>query len=190
MKIYTDIDIDLADREKLIKLINVIPASIKNTNNQLVKHNTGVYATDIPFNPMSGLASIDYQTAEKRGYMKIDLLNLSIYNNIKSEQHLHELMHTEPDWSNLKNPEFVKQLIHIGNHYDVLCSMPESVDSVYKLAMLLAIIRPSKRHLIGKTWQEIQKTIWDKDGDGYIFKKAHAIAYSHVVVINMNLLAN
>jgi DNA polymerase III alpha subunit len=55
--------------------------------------------------------------------------------------------------------------------------------------MFLAIIRPAKRHLIGKTWKEVSETIWDKpDDDSYYFKKSHAIAYANLVVINMNLL--
>jgi hypothetical protein len=42
--------------------------------------------------------------------------------------------------------------------------------------------------LIGKAWSEISKTVWDKGTDGYIFKKAHAIAYAQLVVVHMNLL--
>ena len=68
--------------------------------------------------------------------------------------------------------------------------MPEAVNSVARLAMFLAIIRPAKRHLIGKTWQEVANTVWDNSGDGksYAYKRAHAISYSQLVVINMNLL--
>jgi len=56
------------------------------------------------------------------------------------------------------------------------------------LAMFLALIRPGKRHLIGSSWAEISKTIWDKGDDGYVFKKSHSLAYSHLVVVHMNLL--
>jgi DNA polymerase III alpha subunit len=57
------------------------------------------------------------------------------------------------------------------------------------MAMFLAIIRPAKRHLIGKTWQEAAKTIWDKPtDDSYHFKKAHAVAYAHLVAVHMNLI--
>ena len=66
--------------------------------------------------------------------------------------------------------------------------MPESVNSIPRLAMFLAIIRPGKKHLISKTWKEVAKTVWDKDHTGYTFKKSHAIAYSHLVVVHMNLL--
>jgi hypothetical protein len=66
--------------------------------------------------------------------------------------------------------------------------MPESIDSITRLAMFLAIIRPAKKHLIGLPWVEVNKTVWDKNDDGYSFKKSHAIAYAHLVVVHMNLL--
>jgi hypothetical protein len=66
--------------------------------------------------------------------------------------------------------------------------MPEPIDSIPRLAMMLAVIRPGKKHLIGKTWRDIAKTVWDKGSDGYTFKKSHAIAYAQLVVVHMNLL--
>jgi DNA polymerase III alpha subunit len=66
--------------------------------------------------------------------------------------------------------------------------MPEPVNSIPRLAMFLALIRPAKKHLIGEAWSEVTKTIWDKNTDGYSFKKSHAIAYAHLVVVHMNLL--
>jgi hypothetical protein len=66
--------------------------------------------------------------------------------------------------------------------------MPEPVNSITRLAMFLAVIRPAKRHLIGKTYKEVNQTVWDKDHTGYAFKKSHAIAYAQLVVVHMNLL--
>ena len=97
-------------------------------------------------------------------------------------------MHAEPDWDKLNDSEFFKQLIHIGNHYDLLLKCSEPVNSIPRMAMFLALIRPGKRHLVGKTWRQIALTIWDKDDEGYTFKKAHAVSYAHLVVVNMNLL--
>jgi len=60
---------------------------------------------------------------------------------------------------------------------------------VEQLAAVLAVIRPAKRYLIGKDWSEIEAEVWQKpDGDEYYFKKAHAIAYAHVIVVQMNLI--
>jgi DNA polymerase III alpha subunit len=55
--------------------------------------------------------------------------------------------------------------------------------------MFLAVIRPGKRHLIGRTWKDVAATVWDKVEGEYSFKKSHSVAYSQLVVINMNLIA-
>ena len=187
MKFQSDIDIDFADRQQVLDLLNVTPASIIR-DGKLTKHNTGVYATDIPVDPFSGSASLDYNAAEARGYMKLDFLNVHVYKNVPNEAKLVDLMR-EPDWTKLYDSSICAQLIHINNHYDTLLKMPEPVDSIPRLAMFLAVIRPAKRHLIGKTWKEVSATVWDKvEGEGYAFKRAHAVSYSQLVVVNMNLL--
>jgi hypothetical protein len=187
MKFNSDIDIDLGDRDKLLYLIDHTPASIR--KNEIKKHNTGIYVTDIPYDPVSNLSAIDYELAEERGYMKLDILNVHVYNQVHDENHLIQLMH-DPDWSLLNNSKFVEQLIHLGNHYNSLRKMPEPVNSIPRLAMFLAVIRPGKKHLIGKSWNEVSKTIWDREEDTYTFKKSHAVAYAHLVVVHMNLLKN
>lgn len=186
MKFNSDIDIDFADREQALAVVETIPASIIK-DNKLTKHNTGVYVTSIPQDPFTGYASLDYKVAEERGYMKLDFLNVNLYKQVRDEQHLIELMR-EPDWAKLYDPTICAQLIHINNHYDTLLKMPEPVDTVARLAMFLAVIRPAKRHLIGKTWKEVGDTIWDKVDGEYAFKKSHAVAYANLVVVNMNLL--
>jgi len=186
MKFNSDIDIDFGDREKILSVIDHVPAAMRKVN-PMRKHATGIYVTEIPYDPVNNMASIDYAEAENRGYLKLDLLNVHVYNNIKDEKHLIELMR-EPNWDNLKNKDFVEKLIHLGNQFNTLRVMPEPVNSIPRLAMFLAIIRPGKKHLIGKTWRDIADTVWDKDGAGYTFKKSHAIAYAHLVVVHMNLL--
>jgi len=187
MKFNSDIDIDLADRQHLLDVLGVAPAS-QLRDGKLVKHNTGVYPTHIPVDPFSGCASLDYLTAEQRGYIKLDLLNVHVYRQVRSEEHLMELMR-EPDWARLYDPEICQQLVHINNHYETLLKMPEPVDSIPRLAMFLAVIRPAKRHLIGRLWSEIAKTVWDKPtDDSYYFKKSHSVSYAQLVVVNLNLL--
>ena len=187
MKFKSDIDIDFGDRTQALKLLKHTPASI-NRDGTWVPHNTGVYFTDIPQDPFTGRASIDYESAEDRGYMKLDFLNVSLYTQIKSEEHLVQLMNQEPEWDKLYDPEFCSKLIHVGNHYDLLIKCPEAVNTIPRMAMFLALIRPGKRHLAGKPWREVAETVWDKDDEGYAFKKAHAISYAHLVAVNMNLL--
>lgn len=186
MKLKADIDIDVADRDKLLSLIKHTPASMRNVT-PMRKHPTGVYVTDIPYDPVNNMASIDYTIANERGYFKLDILNVHVYDNIRNEQHLLSLMR-EPNWKKLNNPYFVEKLIHIGNHYQTLTKMPEPVNSIPRLSMFLALIRPGKKHLIGLPWHEVAKTIWEKGNDGYQFKRAHAVSYAHLVVVHMNLL--
>ena len=73
MKIDSDIDIDLGDRDKLLQVIKHIPASMRNVD-PVRKHPTGVYVTDIPYDPINNMAALHYVDAEERGYFKLDLL--------------------------------------------------------------------------------------------------------------------
>lgn len=198
-----DIDIDLGDREQILKLIQHTPASIYREgmpitilqdgemitiqrDGEMIKHNTGVYVNPIPADPFTGYSNIDYETAEDLGYIKLDLLNVHVYQQIRDEQHLEELIDREPLWEMLRHREFVEQVIHINNHFDTVQKhFPDTLD---KLAMILAIIRPSKRHLIGRSWREINEQIWEKPAEGYYFKKAHAYGYAQLVWVHMNLL--
>lgn len=186
MRIDSDVDIDLADRDKLLAVIKHIPASMRNVN-PIRKHPTGVYITDIPYDPIHDMSSLHYAEAEERGYFKLDLLNVHVYNQVKDEEHLLRLMQ-DPDWSVLKDKTSVEQLIHLGNSYDLIRRMPEPIDSIPRLAMFLAVIRPAKRHLLGKKWKDINETVWEKDQTGYSFKRSHAVAYAQLVVVHMNLL--
>jgi hypothetical protein len=186
MKFKSDIDIDFGDREKILSVIEHTPAAMRKVS-PMRKHATGVHVTEVPYDPIYDMASIDYAEAERRGYFKLDLLNVHVYNQVRDERHLIELMR-DPDWSRLKNRDFVEKLIHLGNQYNALRSMPEPVDSIPRLAMFLALIRPGKKHLQGKPWKEVAKTVWDKGNDGYTFKIAHGVAYAHLVVVHMNLL--
>lgn len=186
MKIDSDIDIDLGNRDSLLAIIKHIPASMRNVD-PMRKHPTGVYITDIPYDPINDMAALHYADAEDRGYFKLDLLNVYVYEQVKSEEHLVELMR-EPDWSMLKDRATVEKLIHLNNSFYIMQRMPEPIDSIPRLAMFLAVMRPAKKHLQGLSWKEVAKTVWDKDQDGYSFKKSHAIAYAQLVVVHMNLL--
>lgn len=186
MRIDSDVDIDFGDREKILRHIKHIPAAMRNVS-PIRKHATGIHITEIPSDPINDMAAIDYTEAEKRGYFKLDLLNVHVYNHVRDEKHLIELMR-DPDWKKLNDPFFVEKLIHIGNHYQSLTKMHEPVNNIPRLAMFLALIRPGKKHLIGLPWTDIAKSIWERDNTGYTFKKSHAVAYAHLVVVHMNLI--
>ena len=178
-----DIDIDFADRNDILQKIDHRVAKLDTGK----KHNTGVYVTECPHNPVDNLSTIDYKTAEDRGYFKLDFLNVSIYKNVKDETHLMSLMRKEPLWELLEHKDFVDQVFHLSGHDNLLKQLkPTSVD---QLAATLAIIRPAKRHLINEPWTKILKEVWVKPKNNeYFFKKAHAYSYAMAVVVHMNLL--
>lgn len=182
-----DIDIDSADRERILKLIKHTPASIRRPTG-ITKHNTGVYVNTIPADPELGICTLDHKTAEDMGYIKLDFLNVGVYERVRDNNHLETLLNTEPQWEKLKSKTFVSQIIHIHDHWNTIKKMPEPVDSITRMAMFLSVIRPAKRHLIGLPWKTVAETVWQKPVDGsYYFKKSHSIAYATLVAVNINL---
>lgn len=181
-----DIDIDFVDRDQALKLFRHVSAS-RNDSDRLVKHNTGVYLHEAPADADSGLCSIDYEAAEHQGYFKIDFLNVGMYKGVRNEEHLIELMNTEPLWDLLEQEDFVNLLFHVNGHGSILRQMkPKTVE---QLSAILAMIRPAKRYLVGKDWSTILKEVWQKpDNDEYYFKKSHATAYAVAIVVQMNLI--
>ena len=178
-----DVDIDFGDRTQLLKHVPSVGARLENGN----KHNTGVYFNRIP-QAHDGLATLDHKRAEELGYFKLDLLNVGVYAQVRNELHLVELMR-EPNWSKLHDRTFFEQLIHVGKHYETMAKMPEDITSIPRMAMFLAVIRPGKRHLMGKTWAEVAQSVWQRpEGDEYFFKKSHSVAYAQLVAVHMNIL--
>lgn len=181
-----DIDIDFSDRDAALKLFDHVVAT-RIDNDQVATHNTGIYVHDIPHNPITKHSNIDYKTAEERGYFKIDFLNVGVYKGVRNEEHLNQLMETEPLWDLLEQDDFTNLLFQVNGHGNVLRQMkPKSIE---ELAAVLAVLRPAKRHLIGKSWTEVLAEVWLKPTtDEYYFKKAHAIAYATAIVVQMNLI--
>jgi DNA polymerase III alpha subunit len=181
-----DIDIDFIDREQALKLFTHTPAS-RLDNGKIVKHNTGVYLHEVPVDPISGLCAVTYDRADAEGYFKIDFLNVGIYKGVRDEDHLVYLMNQEPLWDLLLDDEFTNNLFHVNGHGNILRQMKP--DSIEKLAAVLAVIRPAKRSLIGKEWSAVLADVWTKPTNNeYYFKKSHAIAYAHAIVVQMNLI--
>lgn len=182
-----DIDLDFADRDQALKLIQHVPAR-QTVDSQVRRHNSGVYVTDIPWDPVNQCAAIDYQTAEDRGYFKIDFLNMHVYKLIQSPEHYQQMLNTEPPWSRLwQEPEWASQLVHIGNYTDLLAAMRP--DSIPRMAAFISIIRPGKAHLQRKDWNTVFASVWDGDASrGYTFKKSHAVSYAALVALHMNVV--
>jgi len=182
-----DIDLDFADRESVLKLIQHTPAR-QTVDGRVRRHNSGVYVTDIPWDPVNECAAIDYQTAESRGYFKIDFLNMHVYKLVQSPEHYEQMLATAPPWQRLcQDSDWASQLVHVGNYTELLKDMKP--DSIPRMAAFISIIRPGKAHLQRRPWAEVFATVWDGDNSrGYTFKKAHAISYAALVALHMNLL--
>jgi hypothetical protein len=178
-----DIDIDFADRDIILSQLEHRVAKL-NTGK---KHNTGVYATEIPHNPIDNLATVEHKAADERGYFKLDFLNVSIYKDVRDNEHLTQLMEREPLWQLLEHTDFSDKVFHLNGHSELLKQLKPT--SVLELAATVAIIRPAKRYLAGSSWNSILQEVWIKPTDKqYFFKKAHAVAYEHAIVVHMNLL--
>lgn len=152
------------------------------------RHNSGVYVTDIPWDPVNECSAIDYDTAESRGYFKIDLLNVGVYKLIRDPDHYQRMLDRKPPWSRLwQNPEWASNLVHVGGHVNLLGSMRP--DSIPRIAAFISVIRPGKAHLQHRPWDQVFASVWDSDNSrGFVFKKSHAIGYAHLVALHMNLL--
>jgi len=185
-----DIDIDFADRELALKGLRHTPASIIR-DGKIARHNTGVYFHAVPKDPITGLCSLDYNAAEDRGFFKIDMLNVGVYEHVRDEAHLRDLMERPLDWAVFTDPSFVSKLFHLGNYGDLCARLrPTSMEHI---AMILALIRPGKKHLQSKCetqgFDSIKDDIWVKtEQDTYSFKKAHGHSYAVLVYVHANIL--
>lgn len=178
-----DIDLDFPNRDIILSKIDHRAARLPNGK----KHNTGIYVTEIPANPIDNIATIDHKTADERGYFKLDFLNVGIYKDVRDNDHLHELMNKEPEWTLLQYKDFTDLLFHVNGHSSLMQILKPS--TVEQLAAALAIIRPAKRHLANESWETIMNQVWVKPANGdYYFKHSHAISYAVAVVVHMNLL--
>ena len=99
------------------------------------------------------------------------------------------VMEQEPNWNLLYKKDVVEQLPHINNYFTLLNQLPK-IDSVDKLAMFIAIIRPAKKYLISEVtnngWDSIIDKIWIKEDTGYMYKKSHAVAYALSITVAMS----
>ncbi|AQW88810.1 putative membrane protein [Erwinia phage pEa_SNUABM_50] len=194
-KARTDVDIDFKDGKSVIEQLPCTRSVEKITEDGLIPHNSGVHFDNIPVDPITGLASIQYKEAERLGYQKVDILSQSAYEHVRDRNHLKELMNKEPDWDLLLVPEIVEQLSQIKKHITLLhVWRPSSID---ELAMFIAMIRPGKRQCQSmNSWDEVRAVIWDYDSIGLdaegrklrYFKKPHAYAYSLMIVVQLNAL--
>lgn len=185
---HTDIDIDVKDRDVLLSKLAHIPAIERYTDGVAIAHKSGVFFDDIPYDPSTGLASVTYKEAEDLGYQKVDFLNVHVYDKVRDRKHLIELSNRVPRWELFKVPEFVGEMFQLGNQVTTVLNWAPT--NIHQVAMLIAMIRPAKRHLTSvSTWERVEQEIWIKPTNGQAyFKKAHAYAYALAIIVQLNAL--
>lgn len=183
-----DIDIDIPTRVDIATIFPEFVQASRVDKGELVPHPCGGYFANVPTDPVTGLCATPFGDAERYGWTKVDFLHLSILNGIESREALLKMVDAEPDWDLLQDPNVVAGLFQLKNSYEFVKRMkPRSVED---LADVIAIIRPEKRHLLeqyvankNRTRQILFQVGADRAGS---FKKAHAIAYALMIVLQLN----
>ena len=120
----------------------------------------------------------------------MDFLHLHVYDHFTSREEIRELLKHDPDWDLLKIPSVVDKLFQLSKHFDLIQQVQPK--SVVQLADCLALIRPQKRFILKYYLQDPVRYRHDlyaqDEGTGYGFKKAHAIAYALVIVLQLHLI--
>jgi len=199
-----DVDLDIADRDAVLKMFPYAlrASQLSADGDTLIPHNTGVYFQSLPQDPLTELPTFHYKQAEELGYYKVDFIPFNVYQSIRDEAHLLDLVEfAESDnfpWDWFQEERFFDgslgdRITHLGNHFSLCQQYPPG--TVAEVAALIALIRPRKKYLIGEHWNSIVDKIWKKlpeeDSDtrgAYFFKKSHAIGYALVVLVHMQLL--
>ena len=185
-----DIDIDTAMDFIPEDLFPEAVIASRVLNEELVKHPCGVYFQNIPRDRVTKLSAIPFREAEELGYTKIDLLHLSVYDHFQSREEIVQLLKLEPDWGLFSDKEAVSKLFQLSRtiHWNTIQRIkPRDINA---LADTLALIRPGKRFLLDRYLRgEVdQEELYRKDSKGYTFKKSHAVAYAHVIKLQLHLI--
>jgi hypothetical protein len=147
MSFATDIDLDFKERLDATALIKHVPASMWQKGS-LVRHPSGIYLQDIPVHPFVGVSALTDDKAKEFGYFKIDILSNSVYEGVRDKAHLLDLMQREVPWDFFQDRAIVSQLAHIRTHFGIVNHIKP--ESIIDLSVVLALIRPSKKHLAFK----------------------------------------
>ena len=193
-----DVDLDVSDRDKAVSsLRKFTQASQINNESVMEPHTTGIYYQQVPMDPITGLAAFPYKEAEFLGYFKVDLIPNHVYDLVKSNEDLDALLEAPIDWEWFQDKRFFEaedrrfQLTHLAKYHH-LCEMypPQSVEDI---ACMIAVIRPRKKYLVGRPWDELKAKVWEKldteDEKHYFFKKSHAVAFGVLVILHAQLIA-
>lgn len=155
----------------------------------LIPHTAGVYFQSIPKDPVTDLSAIPFKEAAEDGWIKIDLLHLSLLDLFETKQELLAVSKITPNWSLLLKDDVVCKLFHLSNHGPLLKQIRPK--SVMQVADTVALIRPGKKHLLIPYLNnptKISKTSLYERTDKMFFKKPHAVAYAKMICVHLNMI--
>lgn len=185
-----DVDIDV--KGGLDKSMYGVRCAIYDPETEKIRpHPSGVIIEDVPKDPITGMACLDYKECDRLGLYKLDILNNNSYNIFKDQDEMNRYRDMPPDFELLQIENICSQLPHIGKHYDLV--MKVKPDSIEMVADVLALMRPGKLHLMDDYMNEKKRAItrdnlYREGQNGMYFKKSHAISYAVMIVTIMNKL--
>ena len=197
-----DIDIDFSDAQKVKSFFKdriVLASQIE--NDDIKKHNVGVYFQSMPVDKELNIAAIPClitgeqprrDRAQELGYFKLDFLEVKMLRHFKSKAEIRELLKIPPDWSLLEREDIVTDVFQIRNHFDIVSKVkPKSIEEV---ADVLALIRPNKRVLLDeylKNPKHVREHLLYKReaGEKSSFRLCHAVPYSMLIVLNLHIIS-
>lgn len=184
-----DIDIDIRPDVLPLELFKGVATRASMVqNNHLVKHQVGLYFQNIPQDRLTGFSAIPYEEAEDHGYFKIDMLNNNALKQFSTKKEMDDLLDIEPDWSLLLDKDNVDKLFHLAGHFDIVYAIKPK--SALEIADAIAFIRPFKEKILDKYLRnktEHRKELYTVRDKSHM-KKAHAVAYALIVVLQLHLI--
>lgn len=183
-----DVDIDVPTNIDLAKLFPGVVFASRHQGTELLPHPCGTYFETMPIDPITNLAAIPYDEADKLGFTKIDFLSLSILNQFDNKDDVLRALEAPVDWSLLKRRDIVEQLFQLRNSWEFVEVVGPA--STEELADLIALIRPTKRRLLSRYLANPTQTrpllFKQDDSDVAAFRRAHAIAYAYIIIIQLS----
>lgn len=180
-----DIDIDVQSTTNREKYGTCASLYHKDSEKFLV-HPSGIYLDQVPVDAMTGHCAIPYDDSKCANFLKVDLLNNTIYDGFKTKEEVLDAANETVDWSLFMQQSVVERLPHLSKHFDIVQKVePQHIED---LADILALIRPGKIDLLDEylyyNRQHVRRKLYKRPlNGGMYFKKSHAIAYAVSIIV-------
>lgn len=198
----SDLDFEIPSKDMKRIRKGLIVASIYNENdNKLTPHPSGVYFYKdmLEYN---GMSLIEHKESQDLKLQKIDFLGNTILNDIDNStffEFLKIIDNDEIDWEHLQNYQMNNDLFQLSKHHGLLKEL--DTISIMDVAIAISIIRPcciKKKEQLIKNIKlarnnelEVNETynidvFYEQINDStvYSYKKAHAIGFAYILLLD------